>query len=651
MWLANTRYRWLLVIDNADSLDVDYAEYFPSGNKGNILLTTRNKQCVDHETIGYDSIDYLGREDANRLLLKAAGNVALSKERSEAAGKLVQALGFHTLAIIQAGAYIKRGSCSLEDYPTQFKKQQDRMLKYYPKQAQSTYRSVYATFEMSAIHMEASHDPSAIDALSLLPILAFFRFEQIPELVFSRAWEHGITLSRNDRDGSSEDKDITLSSLQVARLPFVTKTQENVTSIDLVRWREALILLETYSIIKIGSHSGDRWFSLHPLTHTWTKIRLSPKAQKEGWIATGSTIALSMRELENQLFFEKLRSHVRAFLDHQIVEYMGELPAVELCQTLYWMGYLLYFLRDSSKLKSLLQTLSKIQWWAGASEIFSLNIQHLNALSFMIGGRYDRAVKLLEHVVNVYMRLLEPEDPTRLKLQLDHGGAYTYNNQYKQAVEVLGQVLKIRERLLEPEHAALLDSQHELASAYSSNRQYERAVELLERVVEARERYLEQEHADLLTSQHELARAYLGNGQYERAVELLERVVEASKRSLEQEHPDILISQHALAIAYLGNGQHKKAVELLEEVVQIEARTLEPEHPEHLKLQHNLARAYMGLDKTFYRKAVELLEEVVQIKVRTLEPDDPERIVPEELLAEVYERMKVVGESSEQGQG
>jgi predicted acylesterase/phospholipase RssA len=40
-WLANRRERWLMVFDNADDSSLDISDFFPAGNHGSILITTR----------------------------------------------------------------------------------------------------------------------------------------------------------------------------------------------------------------------------------------------------------------------------------------------------------------------------------------------------------------------------------------------------------------------------------------------------------------------------------------------------------------------------------------------------------------------------------------------------------------------------------
>lgn len=73
-WLSNLKYRWLLIIDNADNSQVKLDHYFPEGERGHILLTTRIPGHRDYGTVGSQFFHFEGLDpnDGNDLLLKAA---------------------------------------------------------------------------------------------------------------------------------------------------------------------------------------------------------------------------------------------------------------------------------------------------------------------------------------------------------------------------------------------------------------------------------------------------------------------------------------------------------------------------------------------------------------------------------------------------
>jgi len=134
--LTNTRQSWLLILDNADDPDFDYQVYFPPGNHGAVLMTTRVTECRRYSPDAFEALEGLEEEDLKNLLLKAA---EVPRESWSSCGydakEVVNLLGSHPLALIQAGAYISQGHCQLGQYPKVYQRQRRRLLKHRPTQA------------------------------------------------------------------------------------------------------------------------------------------------------------------------------------------------------------------------------------------------------------------------------------------------------------------------------------------------------------------------------------------------------------------------------------------------------------------------------------------------------------------------------------
>ena len=632
-WLANERHPWLLIIDNADNPQVDYAALFPSGNKGNIILTTRNPECRTHETVGCEDLDHLDLQDAQSLLFKAAGmSTSLYEDSQKAAEKVIRALGFHTLAIIQAGAYIRLRFCSLEDYPVHFRQQEERLLKYHPKQARSAYGSVFATFEISATHLQSSQDECAADALSLLQILGFIHFQEIPELTFVRAQKEAVAIHEHiKREGPICEID-QLSELQTARLPpFMMLENDTDTEDSWWRWREALSLLESYSFIKIAGSSEDLSFSMHPLIHKWTRIRHDLASRKEGWRTAGSIISLAMRGTNYDMFHEKLRSHVTAYLDYLNSEYLADMTETEICQTHFRICWLFSNLHDYPKLRHLLGVLEKFEAWAGARGYSGLPMQLLAAICLIEEGQPHEAILLLQRYVDTE----HVQDP---QTQILLARAYYESEQYQKALILLEHVVRIEETSKQRNDVSVLESRYLLALAHLGSAHFEKAVTLFQHVVENAENTWAPVHPHRLAAEQNLGLAYIETHQYEKAAKILRHVLDIRHRVLDVTDPYLLSTQHELARAYLGmgNGHYERAVELLEQVVEIEKRKLAFDDPNLLVSQYNLALAYHGLGSGHYEKAAGLLEQVVTIGKRILEPDDSLLLNSQSVLAEIY---------------
>ena len=70
--LSNIQHYWLLIVDNADDPNMDISTIFPVGNRGLVLVTTRNPHCIIHATVSSHELREMGQEEAVELFLRAA---------------------------------------------------------------------------------------------------------------------------------------------------------------------------------------------------------------------------------------------------------------------------------------------------------------------------------------------------------------------------------------------------------------------------------------------------------------------------------------------------------------------------------------------------------------------------------------------------
>jgi hypothetical protein len=120
-WLSEMDSNWLLIFDNADGKSSMASKYLPPGDRGNVLITSRDPgmkhDVSDHAWI---EVEEMEEEDAISLLLKAASLDGTSEELRQASKPIVKELCFLPLAVDQAGATIASGLCDLNDYPQMY---------------------------------------------------------------------------------------------------------------------------------------------------------------------------------------------------------------------------------------------------------------------------------------------------------------------------------------------------------------------------------------------------------------------------------------------------------------------------------------------------------------------------------------------------
>ena len=593
--IANLKYSWLLVLDNADDPEVDYQQYFPNSPLGVVMLTSRNDECLQYGTAKSITLEGLSGGEAQELLLKVARvppdrYAVLERDAIKVAGLLQS----HPLALIQAGAYILHGHCTLAGYPHVFERQRQRLLTFRPKQAQSRYRDVYTTFEASAHVLKTSNTDTARDALQLLPLLAACGPSRFPLPLFEAGWKGAKGVSPEVDDEAEDDEVTLLTPWHVAHLPSLVGVAGGAwDSFPLV---EAVNLLKAFSLVLTDSADGHWTVSMHPLVHGWARDRQNEDEQHASWLQMGCLIALAHDEgvlwRKNE---RQLRSHVEALTGWEVDSMFAAESPVLVSRVLVNCGWMLHQMRSDMKLFTLLEKvcgrltldgLSVAARWVGLYDLAGRNL--LNC------GKAKEAMALLKQVVKIREQTLAEDHSDRLASQHELASAYEANGQVKEAVLLLEQVVKIQEQTLTEDHPDRLASQHALAGAYKANGQVKEAVSLQEQVVKIKEQRLAEDHPSRLTSQDALAIAYRANGQVKEAVLLLEQVVKIKEQRLAEDHPSRLASQHELAGAYEANGQIKEAVLLLEQVVKIQEQTLTEDHPSRLVSQHALAGAYQA---------------------------------------------------------
>ena len=572
-WLSNNQDPWLLIIDNADDPSLDVSDFFPTGNRGSILLTTRNPDCKIHSTIGSCELGQLNTDEAVTLLLKAAGAEDTADEDARRKAKpVIQTLGFLALAITQAGAYIRRGLCSIEEYCDVYTRRRQKLLRHRSVQASSDYKySVYTTWEISIEAIEKRRDETSHNAMELLQIFSFLHYDGITEDIFEQAWRN------NYRRGDSSQDIIHM---------FYMQPQKKAGDWDPTMIREAADLLASFSLINLGRERDTkridetgRRMSIHPLVHVWARDRLSEEFQRCSWIITSSTLAATM-------------SWEYALIDYRFRRSL--LPHIESCISLC---------RDKPFLDEY-------------SELNRVRVAEGFVLAFRENGRLQEAMELGEKVLKARQRTLGSEHPDTLYAMNNLAISYSDLGRKQEAMELVETVLKARQRTLGSEHRDTLMAMNNLANSYSDLGRKQEAMELNETVLKARQRTLGSEHPYNLYTMNNLAISYSDLGRKQEAMELEETVLKAHQRTQGSEHPDTLRMMNNLAVSYSDLGRKQEAMELEETVLKAHQRTLGSEHPDTLVAMNNLAISYSDLGRK--QEAIKLIEETLKASRKRL---------------------------------
>lgn len=99
--LANTLQASLLVFDNADDPNLPLAPDIPAGDRGDVIITSRNPECRQYKTVGSREIGPLSYGDSEALLFKTVNGGTAPDDRLKGEGRRVAStVGRLALAIV-----------------------------------------------------------------------------------------------------------------------------------------------------------------------------------------------------------------------------------------------------------------------------------------------------------------------------------------------------------------------------------------------------------------------------------------------------------------------------------------------------------------------------------------------------------------------
>ncbi|KAF2008358.1 hypothetical protein BU24DRAFT_137851 [Aaosphaeria arxii CBS 175.79] len=452
--LASTQRQWLLILDNADDPKFDYSQYIPSGIEGAVIITSRIRQCSHYSTVLAELLDALDVQHSVQLLLKAARVPEDQRQRCDKpAQDIVRLLGSHTLALIQAGAYIAEGYCLLDEYPAKYQRQRKRLLEHSSDQEQSRYRDVHATFEASAEVLEG--DKAGQDALGLLEILATLSSSLLPLQLFADAWQGATRVLKAGAKSNAIDEMERWHALQ---LPGFVDGEADEW--DDYRLKKASALLTSLSLVTRSSTGGVDGLSMHPLTHAWARDRLKAQQRQQAWVSASCMLALSRGQSETwQAYERELRPHVQSLLALCMKTVFSLGPRKEMLAILLQCGWALNAMREDVKLEALLlEIYDQVEITPEDPSEEHVAIWDLAGRNAGYMGHARQAVALLEHVVKVQETTLAETHPDRLASQHELAGAYRANGQTTEAVTLLEHIVTVKHVVLDKDHPSRLVS-------------------------------------------------------------------------------------------------------------------------------------------------------------------------------------------------
>ena len=575
--LANSQQSWLLILDNADDPDYDYQAYLPSGNRGSILITSRVATCKRYSPEAFEALEGLNDRESEELLLKAA---EISRESwplyDFEAKRIVQLLASHTLALIQAGAYIAQGHCHLNEYVQVFQRQRERLMKYHSKQARSRYGDVYATFEASAEALEQSQSEAATDALCLLEILSMLDSSVLPLQIFEEAWKGCKEVSQTNDKGRGIDE---FSRDHVLRLPKLMVADDDEW--DQFRLTEASSLLASLSLATRQDLNSCMGLSMHPLTHAWAKDRQDSKRQGVAWIATGCILGFSRSNTRIWQTQERhLLPHFLSYSDLKVKKAFDFASKTVITSILLRCGWALLDMRQDRRLGQLLGDMFlELRQKPDKPSEDLLPLYDLQASSLLALGRNEAARGLLEQLLRMRQTTQPKTHPFMLTTMSNLALVLNRQGKYAAAEAMNRQTLEISEEVLSKTHPHTLKIMSNLALVLNRQGKYAAAEAMNRQTLEISKEVLGKTHPDTLITMSNLAGVLDMQGKYAAAEAMNRQALKISEEVLGKTHPNTITSVYCLAYLLQKKQDYEEASLLYQRACTGYKLSLGSEHP------------------------------------------------------------------------
>jgi tetratricopeptide (TPR) repeat protein len=449
--------KWLLILDNADDLDL-VPPLLPLEMGGHLLLTTR---AWDMQRLAQRlEVDALSDEQGAVFLLRRAGLLAADAELSQViaaektlALQLAREMGGLPLALDQAGAYLEATGMSLSEYQQVYRQYRQVLLQERRARVPDHPEPVATTWALSFARVEEK-SPAGAD---LLRLCAFLSPDAIAEEILT--------------EGAS----------------VLGPILEPVVG-DPLLLSKAIEALRAYSLV--GRDPRVRTLSVHRLVQAVLQDGMDEERRKVWAERAVRAVNKAFPHVEHRIWPQCERLLPHALCCAELIEEY-QLTFSEAARLLSQLGY---YLQERARY----QEAEPLYRQALAIREMQLGPDHpdtassLNNLATLYDdqGKYTEAEPLDRRALAICEKQLGPDHPyTASSL---NNLAYLYNAQgkYTEAEPLYRRALAICEKQLGPDHPYTASSLNNLAMLYNAQGKYAEAEPLLRRALAIKEQKL-----------------------------------------------------------------------------------------------------------------------------------------------------------------
>ena len=466
--LAGTSRRWLLIFDNADTIEPrTLRSYLPSSGPGRVIITSRNRNWAG--VVGRErvlTVDLFSPEEAVAFVQER-----LPEEAPNDIKPLAETLGYLPLALEHAVAYCETRGSRLADYGRLFDAKRQAL--WARAEPPDTYHAtITTTWEIGFAH--ARKTPGAAALLNLCCCLAP---DEIP-----------LSLIRQLR--------------QIEELPHEVAQPLVDLLADELALDDAFQALGRYALL---TREGET-LRLHRLVQQVARDRMGEE-RLTAWVETALELVCSLLPdwtrlhewVEGPLMVAHMTTVAEIALRNQIeTERVGFI-----CN---WIGFYLNFVADYAGAKPYYERALAIRERVLGPD-HPDTATSLNNLGLLLRamGELPAAKPYLERALAIWERVLGPDHPDTATSLNNLGFLLQAIGELPAAKPYYERALAIREQVLGPDHPDLAYPLNNLAWLVHDEGDYQTAHDLMQRALSIFESKLGTDHPNTVTVRDSLA--------------------------------------------------------------------------------------------------------------------------------------------------
>ncbi|RFU78863.1 hypothetical protein TARUN_3344 [Trichoderma arundinaceum] len=609
---------WVLIVDNADDLSLfgigkttegdGLYSYIPIGPKGTVLWTSRDEQIAGTLVNIQRSIEVTSMTTAEAItLLETTRNEKANPKDLDNVMKLLEELQWFPLAILQAGAYMRRMLITTEGYLSLLGQSKRRLEALKQGNEWNRHRrsempsSVLETWWVTMERIQIENEM----AYQILHVVAYLD-NQLPHELISAITKY-----------SSEDVTEQLDELGTGQLE-----EPNV--------RAAIMRLKEFSFLKfrLVEDGDEQSYEMHKLVQEATRYKLSIRGPDNQTIEEHpGQSTLKQPERAGEAHYSGIALQVISVLfpnSEQVSwgkceKYLSHAIKVgdwaEICgkqiETSSFLSRVSKYLYDQGRWteKEAVddRALRLMQTKLGQNHPLTTRTMSNLAITYCGQGWYEKAETLSKEVLRLERGMFHDQHPDIIRSMSSLAVIYHKQGHYDKAEGLATEVLKLRQQVLGEKHPDTIRSMANLASIYFEQRRYDEDEKLSAKVLELRKEVLGENHPETIQSLANLAVTYNSRGHYDKAETLKLEALNLQIKMLGEKHPDTIRSMASLAATYYKQGRYKEDEEISVKALELRREIFGENHPDTLQSMQDVAVALSCQGR--YSDAVRLTQE------------------------------------------